>query len=317
MMIRVILCSHNGERFLEAQLTSIMEQSRPIDMVHLFDFASSDGTRALLDRLVSRWPKLSVQLVDSAPGVILSFFHAFKLIVPICGDDDVLFLSDQDDVWLSDKVERMVSHLTEARRGTGESVLAFHDVIICDEILQPLQQGFYEGKPFRLPRDLAPERLLVANPVIGNTVAVTRPLLDLAIRCVRPSNYVMHDWALVLLAAHAGRITYLPERLSLYRQHQANILGAGRRKSVLAYIRRALHLSLALHVQAKAFIEDYGCIDKSAHATHRAMVLPGRGPLAWRLGLVMAWRGHTIWHRLSALLQARYLLRRGAITTDG
>jgi glycosyltransferase involved in cell wall biosynthesis len=315
-MIRVVLCAHNGVRFIEAQLASIMEQSHPVDIVHAFDFASSDGTQALLERLAVRWPKLDVRLVDHAPGVTLSFSHAFAQIVPICGDDDIVFLSDQDDIWLPVKAERMIACVEQARRDGNDRVLAFHDVQVCDVALRPIRQSFYEGRPFRLPRDLDPERLLVANPIIGHTIVTTKSLLDLMLRCQRLSRYVMHDWAMVLLAAHTGQIVSQGDRLGLYRQHEANVLGAARRRSVGNYIRRAVRLSRSVNIQTAAFIEDLRCAARAAGVAPLPSPLPGSGPLAWRLGHTMARHGPTVWHRLFGLMQAQHLFLHDGDRTD-
>lgn len=309
LMIRVVLCAHNGVRFLEAQLASIMDQIHPVDVVHVFDFASDDGTRLLLENLASRWPKMDLRMVDNAPGAALSFFHAFAQIVPECGDDDVIFLSDQDDIWLPEKTAKMLNCLLLARAQGDNLALAFHDVDICDETLRSIRQGFYEGRPFRLPRDIERSRLFIANPVIGHTIALTKPLLDLALRCLRPSYYVMHDWALVLLAAHAGRIIFLPQRLGLYRQHETNVLGAGGRRSLGGKVRRALELSKGINLQTSAFSEDFRCVAREAEMINPPSILPGRGPLAWRLGMAMVRRSPTVGHKLAAILQIPYLIR--------
>lgn len=315
MTIRVIICTHNGVRFLEAQLASIMDQDRPVDVVHVFDFGSSDGTRVLLAELASRWPVLDVRMVDHVPGVIQSFFHAFLEIVPQCGEDDIVFLSDQDDIWLPEKTQRMIARVLIARRSGSRRLLAFHDVVICDEALRPVRHGFYEEGPFRLPRDLGRKNLLIANPVIGHTIAVTKPILELALHCIRPSRYVMHDWALALLAAYAGEIVYLPEQLGLYRQHGANILGAGGRRSLIGYVCRAFELSRIVHIQAAAFVEDGRCAARLAGISDPYPVLPGRGPIAWRLGMTMARHGPSTWHRLMAMLQILHLLRRRTVAS--
>lgn len=306
-MIRVVLCAHNGGRFIEAQLASIMEQELPVDCVHVFDFASTDDTRPLLARLAARWPKLDVHLVDDAPGVTMSFQRAFTDVLPLCGDRDVIFLSDQDDVWLPRKTAIMVSRVEEARCDSTDRLLAFHDVKLCDANLQVIRHSFYEGRPFRVPRDLDPRRLMIANPVIGHTIAITTPLVRTMLRCQRLHHYVMHDWALVLLATHVGRILYQPDQLGLYRQHDSNVLGAGRRRSIVSYLRRALWLSRSINVQAATFIEDVRCAAEEADMAEPTSPLPGAGPLAWRLGASMARHGHTIWHRMLALTQARYL----------
>lgn len=306
-MIRVVLCTHNGVQFVKAQLASIMNQEHPVDIVHLFDFASTDGTLELVDDLASRWPMLDVRRVDHAPGVTLSFFHAFAQLLPDCGDDDAIFLSDQDDVWLPQKTKIMLECLSAERTLGHDRILAFHDVQICDEVLHPFRQSFYEGRPFRLPRDLSRESLLIANPVIGHTIVLTKPLLALALSCLRPRFYVMHDWALVLLAAHAGTIAYVPQQLGMYRQHDANILGAARKRSLTYYIMRAFELSKCIRIQTLTFIEDFQHAVRNAKIIDPPSVLSGRGSLAWRLGAVMIRRGPTIWHKLIAVLMVQHL----------
>jgi rhamnosyltransferase len=310
-MIRVVLCAHNGARFIEAQLTSIMEQQLAVDCVHVFDFASTDATRPLLTRLAARWPRLDVRLVDHAPGVTLSFRYALEQIVPVCSDRDLVFLSDQDDVWLPSKTARMVARVDAERRGDGDRILAFHDVTLSDADLHVLREGFYEGRPFRLPRDLDPTRLMIASPVIGHTIVATPALLALMLQWQRLEHYVMHDWALVLLATHVGRVVFEPERLGLYRQHDSNVLGAGRRRSVIGYARRALALSRAVHVQARTFLTDLPGAAAAANLVPARSPLPGRGPLGWRLGAAMVRHGPTIWHRALGLTQLRYLLQPG------
>lgn len=302
-MIRVVLCAHNGERFIEAQLTSIMEQQLPVDRVHVFDFASADGTRPLLAKLAIRWPALDVRLVDEAPGVTLSFRYALEEVSRLCGDRDILFLSDQDDVWLPQKTAQMVACVDKERCRGGDRILVFHDVVICDTDLKVIWPSFYEGRPFRLPRDLDTRRLLIASPVIGHTIAVTPQLVDLMLRCQRLRYYVMHDWALVLLATYVGRVVYEPHQLGLYRQHDSNVLGAGRRRSVLGYIRRALVLSRAINVQANVFQEDVRCAAEIVGMAPPSPLLRGRGPRAWRLGLIMVRHGPTVWHRLLSIAQ--------------
>ncbi|MBB3349628.1 glycosyltransferase [Sphingomonas sp. BK069] len=318
-MIRVVMCAHNGAHFLEAQLASIMEQQLPVDQIHVFDFASTDATRSLLAGLAPRWPRLDVQLVDHAPGVTLSFRHALANIVPRCADDDLVFLSDQDDVWLPQKTARMAARVAAARRGVDDRILAFHDVILCDAELRELRPSFYDGRPFRLPRDLEPARLMIASPVIGHTIAATPALLALMLEHQRLEHYVMHDWALVLLATHLGRVEFEPERLGLYRQHDSNVLGAGRRRSAIGYVRRAATLSRAVNVQARAFLADLPVAAAAVNERTDRSPLPGRGPLAWRLGVAMATHGPTIWHRALGLTQLRYLVpfRRDAGARDG
>ncbi|WP_199553925.1 glycosyltransferase [Sandaracinobacteroides hominis] len=299
----VILCAHNGVRHLEEQLVSICTQDRPVDHVHLFDFASSDGSADLADRLALRWPQITVERVPDAPGVTLSFFHAFREIGRIAGESDAIFLSDQDDVWKPNKSAAMLDLFeTQFPASPGGRLLLFHDVEICDESLAQIKSSHYDGRPFRLPRDLAPERLLVANPVIGHSMLTTGSLLKLASDRLRPERYLMHDWALVLLAAHFGQIGFHPGQLGYYRQHDANLLGVARSRSLLSQIGRAARLARGVDRQTRAFLDDLVGIEDACGTNVRAEVLPGRAT-GFGLGLHMLRHGVSLRHRSMALFQ--------------
>lgn len=302
MLLRVILCTHNGANFVREQLQSILGQERPVDKVHLFDFASVDGTRAILGEFAAAHPHIELTCFEDAPGVASSFFRAFAAVQPECGVDDLIFLSDQDDVWHAEKTRVILEAYADAGHSTPVPMLLFHDVIICDAQLRETEPSHYTSSAFRIPRDLTRERLLIANPVIGNTIAMSPTLMNLALACIRPEHYVMHDWALVLLAAHAGQIIPVQKTLSHYRQHNDNILGVAQRRSLPEYIRRAIRLANGVHRQTAAFDHDIRMASR-ANGSVLVLALPGGGPLAWRLGLAFIRDGHTVGHKLMALIE--------------
>jgi glycosyltransferase involved in cell wall biosynthesis len=130
-------------------------------------------------------------------------------------------------------------------------------------------------------------------------MAFNKSLLTLALSNLRPKHYVMHDWALALLAAYTGRLIFVDECLSLYRQHGGNILGAGRKKSLFEYMVRANRLSTAVLEQVTAFEED---LDRAVNRRKRiGPLVPGIGPLRWRLASVYLAKGPTLGHRFAAI----------------
>lgn len=301
-MIRVVLCTHNGAKYLEAQLASIFAQRVPVDVVHLYDFASTDDTRVLATALSHKWPQIALEWVDHAPGPALSFFHALSDIACVCSDDDQIFLCDQDDVWLQEKVEVMLAAMADARSTGEERLLLFHDVMICDEQLAPLRKSHYLGRPFQLPRDLASERLHLANPVIGHTMLVSWPLVRLALEALRPDQYLMHDWALALLAVHFGRIVSVPQQLSLYRQHSSNVLGAGQSRSAAVYVRKAIAMVRDIPIQTLAFRDDTRDIEGLRSSECSRLHESGERRVTFELAKSMLRLGPTFGHRSIALL---------------
>ena len=107
MTTAVAVALYNGARFLEAQLDSLRLQSRPLDRVVLCDDGSTDGTPELVEAYIAKFNLGATWKLCRNPenlGYIRNFYRAISLC-----DADLIFLSDQDDVWKLDKIENMTA----------------------------------------------------------------------------------------------------------------------------------------------------------------------------------------------------------------
>ena len=103
MQISVAMCTYNGADFLSAQLASIAEQTRVPDKVVICDDASTDKTRAVLESFARTSAiRVSLYFSDQNTGSVKNFERAIGLCT-----GDVIALSDQDDVWNGNKLERI------------------------------------------------------------------------------------------------------------------------------------------------------------------------------------------------------------------
>jgi rhamnosyltransferase len=313
MTLHVLLCSHNGARFIGEQIASIRAQSPAVDVIHVFDHASKDGTRALLEQLASQpeCTPLALQWLDDAPGPALSFLRAMGHLAPRVGAGDCIFLADQDDVWLPGKVAAM---LQAAAQQTGPWAL-FHDVRVVSEALELQCPTFYTGNPYAVPRDLDARRLLLANPVVGHTLALSGDMLACMARLPEQGAYAMHDWAVALVAQRMQRLVFVPQCLSLYRQHAGNLLGASRGRSLGTQWRRGMQLAERVLVQSMAWAraQRSGALPAASWVSHLPVWLsqPWAGRSRSRVALCLAWHavafGPTLRRRslgLFLLLQA-------------
>ena len=314
MTLHVLLCSHNGARFIAQQIASIRAQSRPVDVIHVFDHASGDGTRAVLEQLASEpGAPLELHWQGDSPGAAMSFFRAIGHLASRVDAGDGIFLADQDDVWLPGKVAAMLE--AAARRPRPWAL--FHDVQVVDEALSPLLPSFYTGNPYAVPRDLDPRRLLLTNPVIGHTLLLSGDLLAQVARLPEQEAYVMHDWAVALVAQRMQCLAYVPQALSLYRQHGANLLGASRQRALGEQLRRGMQLAGRVLGQCMAWARA-----QSAGVLPAASVQAGLPPWLsrpWagrsrnRVALQLAWHalasGPTWRRRSMAVFLAQQVLR--------
>lgn len=194
----------DGEARIEAQLRSILEQLDPEDEVVIADASSRDAT---LERIASfADPRVRV-LRDLPRGDIPGTFEA---ALRDCRGD-VVFLSDQDDVWLPVKVGCCLAALEES-----SASLLLHDARVVDGQGATLAPSFLEARGFR-PGFWSN---LLRPGYLGCALVFRRRLLDLALPF--PARIPMHDWWLGLLAERHGGVTVLREPLILHVRHGAN-----------------------------------------------------------------------------------------------
>ena len=247
-----LVCAHNGESYIFAQLSSMACQSRPISRIVVFDFNSADRTVEEVERFMEMHEAVSLQLVqkDFALGPCHSFLIAMRELEDGVDDECLVYLCDQDDFWLPDKNEKITSLAVELA-STTPRYLIHHDVRVTDENLVTTRESFYDAK-FRsmLSRQGACISLSF-NTTIGHTIAISPDLLRMMNAFRFESGLIMHDWALSVLAELVGKRVFVPLQLSLYRQHPGNIVGYNklRRKRPIDKAKNLVHLARKIAIQ--------------------------------------------------------------------
>jgi glycosyltransferase involved in cell wall biosynthesis len=211
MKVVVLMSTWQGERFVEEQLRSILDQLPAGGQVIVRDDGSTDG-------VVTRIEALADARVTVMRGQNLGFARSFLCLLDAAPDDaDVIMLSDQDDVWLPGKIARAVSGLAGVQDRPGLYCSRLH---LVDEALQPIDLSF------KWPRPPSFRNALVENIAVGCTCAVNRPGLLLARQTGNVQLVHFHDWWLYLVMSAFGEIIADPEPTILYRQHAGNAVGA-------------------------------------------------------------------------------------------
>jgi len=296
MNSHVLICSHNGENFIGEQIESILRQEARIDRVHVYDFASKDRTRDIVSALATAHPQVSLTAFPQAPGASRSFFLAFNDLAAKVDAGDIVFICDQDDVWLPGKAGTVLQAFDSQAPGP-KNALFFHDVMVVDSNLAVLRKTYYTGNPFEIPRDLDPERILLANPIIGHTMAATGALLQNFCRDIRPAGFLMHDWALALYASREGSIHFVDQPLSLYRQHDANVLGAYGKRPLSAVFSRTLSFATGLITQSQSLASQLLTLRSESRSVSDRRVLAARNSrfaTAWALAVMALRTGPTL-----------------------
>ncbi len=209
MCVEVLLSTYNGQRWLAAQLDSVLAQTHADLVVTVRDDGSADGTREVLAAYAARDPRVHWTAGENV-GVKRSFLDLLS-----ASTGDVVGFCDQDDVWEPDHVERAVAALA-ARTGPA---LWCSNLLVTDAGLRPL------GRHDLVRRGPSFANALVEGIAYGCATLLNRPAVDL-LRSP-PEHVVMHDaWSYLVVSA-LGEVVYDRAPTVRYRQHGDNTVGVG------------------------------------------------------------------------------------------
>jgi glycosyltransferase involved in cell wall biosynthesis len=205
----------DGARFLPDQLDSIGGQDHRNWSLQIGDDGSKDGTFALVEAFAVRH-RGRVSLRDGPRGGSTANF--LSLLCDGEDDADVWAFSDQDDVWLSDKLARAIGALARAR---GRPALYGARTVVTDANLRPLGLSPRFAGPFNFAN------ALIQNVAGGNTMVMNRAARDLLCAAGADVRPACHDWWAYQVITGAGGVMIWDERPALlYRQHGRNQVGA-------------------------------------------------------------------------------------------
>lgn len=206
-MISVCMATFNGGKFIREQLESILSQLPPDAEIIIADDGSTDDTLLVVDSLNES--RIRVLPAERHLGVIYNFERALR-----ASKGEIVFLADQDDVWLPGKVEMCLAALNEA------------DLVMHDAFLLGLSDAFESawGRNGKLSDIRTYRSGVVANwwknSFTGCCMAFRRKVLDKALPF--PKNLPMHDQWLGVVAEKYFKVSYVDEPLVDYRQHSSN-----------------------------------------------------------------------------------------------
>jgi glycosyltransferase involved in cell wall biosynthesis len=238
--VSVALCTCNGSRFIAEQVESICRQTAPAAEIVLHDDASDDDTvaraREAWERCRAERPEAAPQLRIEVHSQRLGVARNFAGALAQC-QGDLIALSDQDDRWHADRLERLV-----ARMQAQPATLLLHgNAHMIDGEGRSLGNTLFEALAMseaelgKLSEGRAFEVLLDRNLVTGAATILRRGLLQAALPI--PAHWIHDEW-LAAIAAALGALDVEKAPLLDYRQHGGNQIGA-QRENLADAIRRA------------------------------------------------------------------------------
>lgn len=202
-MISVCLAAYNGAAFIRQQIDSILPQLSFNDELIISDDGSTDDTNQILTYYASN----PIVKIYQGPGlgVVKNFEYAIGL-----ARGDLIFLADQDDVWLPDKIEEITRIFTES----PETMVVVSDLTIVNSQLETIEPSYFDYRQVKTGFF----HNLLRNGYIGAGMAFRGDLKKKILPF--PEKLPMHDMWIGLVARN--QVFFLNKQLTLYRRHSGN-----------------------------------------------------------------------------------------------
>ncbi len=210
----VVMSSYNGGSRIIRQLDSIFNQKYVEVACYVRDDGSTDDTRALLREYAAKQPALSFEFADN-----VGWQKSFLLALSNAPAGDYYAFSDQDDVWMPEKLSVSITTL---EKHNNSLPLLFHcNRISCDENLNP-----NPTQAPKVPRPLSKENALTQEYAQGCSIVINKAARQLVCRHI-PQENVPHDFWTGLICYYFGEIYYENNPLFYHINHQNNASQAG------------------------------------------------------------------------------------------
>lgn len=206
MGVSVAMATYNGEKYIKEQVLSILKQLGCSDELVISYDKSADNTYRIISDLAVRDNRIKI-FSGPCAGLVKNFENALRHC-----KNDYIFLSDQDDIWLENKVSRVLS----AFESTGADVI-LHDCVVVNESAEVLTDSFFKLRHCR--RGFLFN--VLHNSYIGCCMALKRSFLTNVLPF--PQNVPMHDQWIGLMAEKRHSVAFIKEPLIKYRRHFGNV----------------------------------------------------------------------------------------------
>ncbi|MBO1044066.1 MAG: hypothetical protein AN481_02535 [Aphanizomenon flos-aquae LD13] len=206
MKISICMATYNGYQYVKNQLQSILNQIDEEDEIIIVDDASIDNTLFIIKEFQDSRIKLIENKINL--GVLKTFESAISN-----STGDIIFLSDQDDVWISNKVEKIL----EVFQKHPDITLVLSDAQIIDSEGRITADSFFKIRGKFVANPLSN---IIKNKYHGCTLAFRREMLEVFLPF--PADIPMHDMWMGIVNAIYGKVFYIGEPLIQHRRHDNN-----------------------------------------------------------------------------------------------
>lgn len=217
--VLVLMSTYNGEKYITEQIESIENQKLDIPLnILVRDDGSKDNTVNILKKLNKKYKNIKV-LQEENIGCNASFFKLFK----IANGYKYYAISDQDDIWLKDKLQRGINKIRN--ENVDKPVLYGSCSYIMDN------EGNITGTTQKKARDITLNNTIIQNFVPGHSQIMNNSLLQLLKNDLDYSKIYVYDFWITNIALLYGKLIFDNKPSTKYRIHNLNTVGYGKSKT--------------------------------------------------------------------------------------
>ena len=232
------MATYNGQKYIKEQIDSILSQLGSEDELIISDDHSSDNTVDIIKSYNDKRIKFFYN--ELKKGVTHNFENAL-----LKSKGEIIFLSDQDDVWLPGKITKMITFMNE-----GDYDVVECNCALVDEKLNVIREKYYCEE---FPQKKSVLGNFIVNSWLGGCMAFKRNVLEASLPF--PDKVVAHDLWLCLFAQIKFKCGYSPEVMQLYRRHSATVSFAGGKSTNSLYYKLSYRAYLAWQLFLRCFLK--------------------------------------------------------------
>lgn len=214
--VNILLSTYNGEKYVKAQLDSLLAQTYSNIHIYIRDDGSKDQTNSIIEQYEKEYDRITV--LNKGSHENLGYMGSFWKLLKECDKADYYSFCDQDDAWESDKVK----HGVEMMQKESDTIPVLYSSYFayCDDALQ------ITGYPPKMSkRNITLKDVMFYTPAFGFTVMVNECLRKMAINGIDLTD-IPHDGWCQKIAASQGKFLFGNDVDVRYRRHCATVTHA-------------------------------------------------------------------------------------------
>ena len=219
--VDILLATYNGEKYVAEQIESILNQTYQNFNLIISDDCSKDSTPEILKEYAKKDKRIILHIQPQNLGVVKNIEFLLKQVT-----SNLYMLSDQDDVWLKEKVKKSVETLQKENAD-----LAFGDLEVVDQNLNTMYPSFGDFMLLnkKIKKYINSYKVnYLYNCVTGCTIISKKEFIEKILPLPTKSKFLIHDHWIGLMVGINGKLAYMPEKYIKYRQHGNNQVGTNK-----------------------------------------------------------------------------------------